>query len=426
MRAKTVILGGGVMGTAIALKLARRCDPLREPTVLIERSHLGAGSSGRSGAILRQHYADARLALMARDSLREYAALEGLTARQIGFRRSGVLSIAGPRRPDWVERLRRNHAVLVEAGIDVRLLGPAEMQALVPGLRAEDGSLGLWEPDGGFVDPVRTVQAFATLARSYGAVTRIGLEAREILIEDGSVKGVMAGDETFQADNVVVCTGPWSRRLLAENGYELPLTVVRPENHFLGLPQSYREEGAEGAEARVDLEDPLEVLSEQLGGHGEEDGARIHPVILDLEQMFYARCEPRERRTRVGRADYDQDQVLDDPDQLDEEVGQEIKTWSRKVMSHRMPAYAREPDAGSLAAWYTLTPDAQPVIGPLKGARGLFVATGFSGHGFKLAPSVAEGIAQMVSGEALTAFDPELFRPERFAAGVQAGGAFGL
>ncbi len=426
MWAKTVILGGGVMGTAIALKLARRSDPLHAPVVLIERRHLGAGSSGRSGAILRQHYADPRLALMARDSLREYAGLEGLTARPIGFRRSGVLSIAGPRRPEWVERLRHNHGVLQEAGIDLRLLGPAEMQALVPGLRADEGSLGLWEPDGGFVDPVRTVDAFGALARSYGAVTRLGLEAREILIEGGSVKGVRAGDETFEAENVVVCTGPWSRRLMSENGYELPLTVVRPENHFLGLPHSYLETAAESEGMRVDLEDPLEAISEQLAGHAPEDRTRIHPVILDLEQMFYARCEPDGRRTRVGRADYDEDRVLDDPDQLDETVGQATKAWSREVMSQRMPAYAREPDAGSLAAWYTLTPDAQPVIGPLQGAQGLYVATGFSGHGFKLAPSVAEGLAQMICGEKVTAFDPELFKPERFAAGAPAGGAFGL
>jgi glycine/D-amino acid oxidase-like deaminating enzyme len=178
---------------------------------------------------------------------------------------------------------------------------------------------------------------------------------------------------------------------------------------------------------KVDLEDPLEALSEQLTGFGADDAARLHPVILDLEHMFYARCEPGDGRTRVGRADYDQDEELEDPDDLVEAVSPATQAWAREALSRRMPAYAREADAGSLAGWYTLTPDAQPIIGPLAGVRGLFVATGFSGHGFKLAPSVAEGMAQMVSGAALTAFDPQLFSPERFAAGVPVTGpAFGF
>jgi glycine/D-amino acid oxidase-like deaminating enzyme len=424
MRAKTVILGGGVMGAAIAWKLAKRADPLEEPVVLIERKDLGAGSSGRSGAILRQHYADPRLALMARDSLREYAAFEGLTGRPIGFQRSGVLSIAGPGRPEWIERLRDTHVKLARVGIDIQLVGEERMRALVPGMRIAPGSIGLWEPDGGFVDPQLTVEAFAALARSYGAVTRLGLPAHEIRIEQGRVRGVEAGAESFAAEQVIVCTGPWTKRLLAAHGFDLPLCVVRPENHFLSLPPAYRSSGDDGQDA--DLEDPLEALSEEIAGHRVPAATRVHPVLLDMEGMFYARCEPSRSRTRVGRADYTDDQEIEDPDALEETVGPAAKAWSRAVLSERVPAYASEPDAGSLAAWYTLTPDAQALIGPLEACRGLYVATGFSGHGFKLAPSVAEGLAQRIHGEPVTAFDEALFAPGRFAAGSAAGGAFGL
>jgi sarcosine oxidase subunit beta len=81
VKARIAIVGGGVMGTSIAWHAARRADPIGEPVVLLERSSLAAGSSGRSGAILRQFYASRELAGMARDSLRVYAGFESRTGR---------------------------------------------------------------------------------------------------------------------------------------------------------------------------------------------------------------------------------------------------------------------------------------------------------------------------------------------------------
>ena len=72
------------------------------------------------------------------------------------------------------------------------------------------------------------------------------------------------------------------------------------------------------------------------------------------------------------------------------------------------------PEAGDLTSWYTLTPDAQPLVGPVESIEGLFVATGFSGHGFKLAPVIGQGMAQILHGERITLFDGDLFDPQRF------------
>ncbi|MEM7309994.1 MAG: FAD-binding oxidoreductase [Planctomycetota bacterium] len=432
MRAKTVVVGGGVMGTSIALRLAERCDPLQEPVVLLERSDLGAGSSGRSGAILRQLYADPGVAMMARDSLRSYARFEGRTARSIGFRRTGVLWVAGPSKPEWIERFDAHLELLTPLGIDLRRVGRAEMEDLIPGLHVDDGAVGLWEPDAGYVDPRQTVEAFAALARTYGAVTRLGTAVTDIVTEAGRVVGVETTGESFEAECVIVCAGPWSRELLSRAGYELPLKIVRPENHFLGLPHSYREVEGDAEELAagrgVNLEDPLEAISEELAGAVDTGASRAHPVLLDFERGFYARCEPDQGRTRIGHVDYGEDSVIDDADALSEEVSAETQAWAREVLSERMPVYGREPDVGSLAAWYTLTPDAQPIIGPLQDTEGLFVVTGFSGHGFKLAPSISEGVAQMVAGETISAFKPKLFSPERFGdpETVDWSGAFGL
>jgi sarcosine oxidase subunit beta len=122
MRARILVAGGGIMGVSIAQRCAQRTvDPNREAVVLLERRQLGAGSSGRSGAILRQHYHDPVVARMARDSLREYASFEMRTGNPIGFQRTGVLTLAGPHQPEWCERIRANVAMLRDLGVDTRI-----------------------------------------------------------------------------------------------------------------------------------------------------------------------------------------------------------------------------------------------------------------------------------------------------------------
>jgi glycine/D-amino acid oxidase-like deaminating enzyme len=456
MRARFLIVGGGVMGTAIAMELARHTDPIAEPVVLCERDGLAAGSSGRSGAILRAFYSDRPVARMAHDSLRAYASFGARTGRPIGFHRTGVLTIAGPDESAWQAKLRANVAMMHELGIDVRLLDARAMRELVPGIEARDGTLAAYEPEGGFVDPRRTVEAFAAQARSHGAVTRLGTPVERLRVTGGRVTGAETAEGPCEAEAVVIVAGPWSSRLLEDAGVRIPLRILRPENHFLGMPlpavklashprvetrpRAAPTAGPAGALpagtlafARGALHGAGEMGpgsfsfdEELLAGHHEAPTENLEPVLIDLERGFYARVEPENARMRVGHVDYDHDAVLARPEHLLEEVSDETKRWSRAALAGRLPRYADQPDTGSIAAWYTMTPDAQAVIGPAPGIQGLYVVTGFSGHGFKLAPSVGEGVAQMLLGEPVTAFEPDFFAPGRFAPDAGWGGRFGL
>jgi len=425
-RAKAVIVGGGVMGVSIAWHAAQRADPIDEPIVLLEKRALGAGSSGRSGAILRQHYSDRELASMARDSLRVYAAIERRTGRDIGFQRMGVVTLAGPEKSETIDLVRRNVAMQREIGIDTRIVDAHELRALVPGIDVSDGAIGAYEPDGGGVDPVRTVEAFAALAREAGAVTRIGERVRRLVRESNRIVGVETDDGRVLAETTIVATGPWSRPLLAEAGFDVPLRVVRPEQHFLALPRATdTNEAARDERIEDSVLDRFGITARRLA-------SPAHPVVLDLERGFYTRCEGHTRRTRVGRMDYAHDDDVADPDTLDERVSDEFRAWARAQLVRRLPRYAAEPDLDSQAALYTLTPDAQALIGRAPNLDGLIVVTGFSGHGFKLGPSVGEGVAQMLFGDPVTAFDAAFFRPDRFvgrdvaAPDAASDGAFGL
>ncbi|MBM3986329.1 MAG: FAD-binding oxidoreductase [Planctomycetes bacterium] len=419
MRVDTLIVGGGVMGAAIALARARATDPIAAPLLLLERRWFGAGSSGRSGAICRQFYSDSELIGMARDSLREYASFETRHGRGIGFTRSGVLTIGGPARPHSLRLVERNAALMQKCGAEVELVDARRMRALVPGIDVSEGALGAWEPGAGYVDPQRTVDAFVAAARGAGATARAGVEVVELLLERTRVRGVRTSDGDFECEHLVIAAGPWTRRLMRRAGVDLPLEVVRPEQHFLAmLPERMR--------TRPTLSGAMDAeFDPRFAAASEPEPA--HPVLLDIEHGYYTRCEPGRERTRVGAMDYDRDQVLEDPDSLDEAVSPEFSAWSREVLARRLPRYAAQPDAGTLAAWYTLTPDAQALIGRCPGLDNVLVAAGFSGHGFKLAPSIGEGVAQLLAGQPVGAFDPRFFDPARFAGKTaSARGSFGL
>ncbi len=403
MKAKVLIVGGGVMGASIAWHLATRLDPHEEPVMLLEKTRLGAGSSGKSGAILRQQYSERRLAAMARDSLRVYANFERLTGRFIGFQRTGVLTLAGADDEQQQEMLVRNARMQRELGIHVDLLRGREIERVAPGIAVEERTLAAYEPEGGGVDPVRTVEAFAALARERGATVRQGVQVLSIRTRDGAICGVETNTHAIACEILILAAGPWSRRLLEPLGVQLPLRVVRPEQNFLATPDA--------AEA-ASLEDPL--VDPRLRLRPREMPAALHPVLLDLEHNAYSRCITLEGRTRIGRLDYHEDEEVEDPDRVSDEVSEDFRIWSRKQLEARVPVYRSQPSAGTLAGLYTITPDAQALIGPWQSIPGLYLVTGFSGHGFKLAPSVGEGVAEMVTGQPVSAFDTDFFDPHRF------------
>ncbi|MEO6708332.1 MAG: FAD-binding oxidoreductase, partial [Planctomycetota bacterium] len=281
--------------------------------------------------------------------------------------------------------------------ITTRIVEAKEIRALVPGIEVDDGAIAAFEPGGGFCDPLLTVEAFADLARDCGARTQLGSAVRRVVVEVGRAVAVETDQGRIEARSIVLAAGPWTRPLLQALGCDMPLEVVRPRQHFLDAPSS------------------------------DASPTAAHPVLLDMELGYYTRCEPSRERTRIGAIDYDGDARLADPDALDERVDPEFTQWARGQLEQRMPIYRTRADQEPQAAWYTLTPDSQPILGAVPGIEGLYIAAGFSGHGFKLAPSVGEGLAQLIFDEPLTAFDAEFFSATRFSEGRGVdGNAFGF
>ena len=91
---------------------------------------------------------------------------------------------------------------------------------------------------------------------------------------------------------------------------------------------------------------------------------------IDFEHQAYCRSEPTARRTRIGRIDYDHDRRLERPEDRAPEASEEMAAWARSFLEARLPETKERTSLGGLTSWYTLTPDAMPVIGPIPGIRG--------------------------------------------------------
>ncbi len=370
-----VVIGGGVMGlmTAIHLRLLGAGS-----VVLLERRFLGAGESGKSGAILRQHYSHLQTIRMARASLQEFASFQERTGRDIGFRRPGMLFVL-PESDRPI--LEANIQLQKQEGVQAELLDAGALRELEPRGRFED-VVAAWEPEAASVDPVRTVGAFGAEAMRLGVDLQLGCEVTSVVTEpDGPgrrVTGVETSQGVIATRQVIGAAGPWSSRLLAGLDVVLPLEVVRPQQAFLRPPADFGED---------------------------------HPILADLPNEIYSKPEPM--GTRVGSISYDRDARVD-PDDYDESADLTFLLEARARMQRRLPAYGRAVIWGGGSGLYTVTPDAQAVIGALDDLDGFVLVTGFSGHGFKLSPAVGRGVAELIVHGTSRTLDLDFFDPMRF------------
>lgn len=425
MRTKVLIVGGGVVGTSIALFAGRNRDPISEPVALVDRGDLAGGSSGRVSGVVHLQHDEALIASMARDSLRFYETFRARTGRSAGFRRSGVLTFASGER---AARLASNASHLQSMGIGIQVLDAAGMRELVNGIQVPDGAVGVYEPQSGYVAPPESIASLAALARSNGTATRLGVEVKRLVIEGGRVHGAETSEGDYEAEQVVLAAGPWVAKLAQASGVELPLRSVRLDHHYLALPTSSQGDFADTDDAETfdepwtledsglrQLLDP--ATGEPLVSASELRRPRIpHPVIYDLDQNISIRPDPEHSRIRIGRRNHGTADAVEDPDDLGETVNSAASL--REAALRVLPQHSALADLGSQANWCALSLDGRGLAGPVPEVEGLFVASGFANNDFELAPSIGEGISQMLLGEPVSAFNADDFSLERFVPGV--------
>ncbi len=209
-----LIIGAGIMGCSTALQLARRGLKV----AVLEKGTIGAGSTGKSSAVIRQHYSNELTARMALFSLGAFQDL----GDECGFTRTGFVALSSARD---CEGLKANVALQQKAGIQTELLSPDALRELVPDLETTDVAAAAWEPGSGYADPHLTVNAYADAARRHGAKIFLGAGVVGVRMAGNKVVGVDTPGDRFDAPQVVNCAGPWGAHVAAMTGVKVPINA---------------------------------------------------------------------------------------------------------------------------------------------------------------------------------------------------------
>lgn len=407
--ADIVVVGGGIIGAAITYELAR----LGHAVTLVERDSVGGGQSGRNWGFVRQQgRSPAELPLMTAAN-RRWAGLEAELGETFDWVQGGNLALAtdadgASRYAAWAS-LGRSH------GVDSELLSADRVEDVVPGLRIPF-TAALYAGSDGHADPVKATEAYARAAERAGARVLRGRTVRAIAVRGGRVTGVRTDAGALAAGTVVCAAGSASRALLRTAGVRLPQNVVRG-TVALTEPVAPLTRSSVWAPGLAFRQRPDGRIVVSTGGGGEVD------VTLDTllqAPRFLGAFRHNHRRLRIrlnGAAlrDLRRRVTGDAPDPEPRPTRARVHAGLLRLRE-AVPALSTIRLERAWAGRIDSTPDALPVIDATPDPSGLILATGFSGHGFGLAPTAASAAASLALGTPPD-HDVHPFRLSRFTEG---------
>ncbi len=372
--ADVVIVGGGVNGASTAFFLARAGV---SRVILLERRQLGAGASGKSGALIRMHYSNPVESKLAHESLKVFRNWSEIISGDCGFEGTGFIQVVPA---EYEEQLRANVAAQQALGIDTRVITAEELKEIEPAARVDDLTVAAYEPGSGFADPNATLYGFASAAKRFGVEVRTDVEVTRVLAEQGRVTGVQTGAGRIDTEMVVLATGAWSQRLLDPLGLNFGLEPRRVQVAVFRWPPELD---------------------------------HSHPVFIDATQGAWFRPEGP-AGTLVG-LELGVSGV--DPDDLREGVDQDYVELCRRALTARMPAFRAATMRGGWAGMITMSPDGRPIIDQIPQVPGLFCMLGDSGTSFKTSPAIGMCLSEWITEGRPRTVDLHPFRSTRFAEG---------
>jgi glycine/D-amino acid oxidase-like deaminating enzyme len=418
--AEVVVIGGGIVGASTAFFLARRGIP----TILCEKGAIGAEQSSRNWGWVRKMGRDPRELPLIIESLRIWEGLDKAVEAETGFRRSGILYLCKTesdlaKYEQWLEHARPYQ-------LDTRPIAGAELHRVLPG-SAADWAGALYTESDGCAEPQKAAPAIAAAARRHGAKVFVDCAVRGIEREGGRVAAVVTERGRVTCRAVVLAGGAWSGIFCRNLGIRLPqlkvLGSVARVGAFDGGPTVAARGPGFGFRKRLD------------GGYTVAGGTTtIADIVPDSFRFLFdflpvLRMEWRDLRLRFGRRFFDEarlpntwplDQVspFERVRTLDPAPAHGSADSEKAALDRVFPVFRGKAVVQRWAGLIDATPDAVPVISPVEALPGLFLATGFSGHGFGIGPGAGRLAADLVTG-APPLVDPAPFRYSRFVDGTR-------
>lgn len=351
--ADVVIIGGGVNGVAIAYHLAKRGCP---NVVVIERDYLASGATGRCGAGVRQQWGTEMNLRMSIPSIKMFETMneELEYDGDIEFKQGGYLLLAYTE-AGW-EQFQKNVALQHQFGLGVRLCSPSEAKEIVPHLNTE-GLLGAtFNQSDGHCNPFHVTDAYAKAARRLGVEINTHTEVLAIRKVGERISGVETTRGFIATPKVVNAAGAWSKVVAEMVGLEVP---IYPERH------------------QILVTEPVAPLQ--------------GPMVMSFHHHIYCQQTPHGSFI-MGLGDPSEGPSYNQRSswQFLDEMAQKI-TWL-------LPPLKGVRVVRQWAGLYEMTPDRTPILGEVPAVPGFYLAAGFSGHGFMLAPMTGVLLAETILG----------------------------
>jgi glycine/D-amino acid oxidase-like deaminating enzyme len=416
---RVVVIGGGIIGVCTAFFLARKGIPV----VLCEKGEIAGEQSSRNWGWCRKMGRDPREMPLAMEALRLWPEMNTLIGGETGFRRAGIVYLCRTpkelaKREAWLEQVGKPYQ------LDSRLLTRDQMNRVLPGL-AGQWLGGLSTPSDGRAEPSHAAPAIAEAARRHGATILTQCAVRGIETRGGRIAGVVTERGTIGCESVVLAGGVWSRLFCRPLDLRLPqlkvLSSVMRTEPLAGGPEVSASGFGFGLRKRLDGGYTVASWSGNV--------ASVVPDTFRFMRDFFPamRLQRKNLRVRIGgrfvrELVQPKQWKLDRPSPfeavriLDPKPREAILAQAKAHVTEAFPVFHTMRVAESWGGMIDVTPDGIPVISAVDSLPGFFIATGFTGHGFGIAPGAGRLMAELVMGET-PVVDPTPFRFSRFSDG---------
>ena len=371
--AEVAIVGGGIMGLALAYQLTRRG---LTNVVVLEGKHLAWGASGRNGGGIRQQWSTEMNIRLMQESVEICRNFAKELGTNVWMRQGGYLFLA--RRPAELTRMEKAIALQNRCDVPTRLLGTDEVKRLVPEIEEHAFAGACYNPTDAIVFPWPFLWGYARAAARRGVEIHTFCPVTAIERAGGAAAGfvVHTAKGTVRAARVINAAGAWSPAIARMVGVPLPTWPSRHE---------------------ILSTEPLKPF--------------LKPMVSVIDSGLY--FSQSLRGEIVGG-------ITIDKHQHDQEVqlGSRLKFLEAMAagMTEVMPRLGEVKVVRQWAGPYDMTPDNNPIVGEAPEAPGFYLCCGFVGHGFMMAPVVAKYYAlHLTGGETHPLFHK--WRPGRLAQG---------
>ena len=366
--ARTVVIGAGIAGNSLVYHLTEQG---RDDIVQIDKGPLPdpGGSTGHASNFLMPLEHSKEMAMLTKDSMEQY--------KEMGqFTHSGGIEVA--RTEERLDEMKRQLDSARTWGQNGEIISVEEVKEKVPYINEDLIVGGLWQPEAGTCDPLRSGEIMRERAKENADNYQVfpNTEVEDLIVEGGAITAVKTDRGTIEADEVVIAAGLWSNEIAKLAGVTIPLKPAAHQMISVG---------------------PIDIFEEY-------DGEIGYPIVRDVDTQMYER--PHGNDMEVGSYQhrpllYEEDNILS-IDEAPLSPTQPDLTWDAFEKSMQdaidlMPDVLDDPDAGirhEIDGLLSVTPDGAPLAGPLQDVDGLWAC---SAIWIKEAPAFAKSVAEWMT-----------------------------